>query len=93
MRSQFGGDFDVFPVERGQPVAVGTAELFFLPEHHVVVGRTDDLGGRRVERHVRPTERATGRAAVRPAAAHARRPRRSRRFRAHGAVAVCNARE
>lgn len=95
-RSQFGGDLHVLPVERRQPVAVvqrGTSELLFLPERHIVVGRTDDgRRGRglsvahRVERHVRPTERAG--AAVRHAAAHARRPGRGRRFRAHRAVSV-----
>jgi len=100
-RSQFGGDLHVLPVERRQPVAVvdrGTSELLLLPEHHVVVGGTDDgrrgrgLGvGRRVERHVRPTERAGS--AVRHAAAHARRPGRGRRFRAHGTVSVWGLRD
>jgi len=71
----------------------GTSELLLLPERHVVVGGTDDgrrgrgLGVvRRVERHVGPAERA---GAVGHAAAHARRPGRGRRFRAHGAVSVC----
>lgn len=95
--SQFGGDLHVLPVERCQPVAVvdrGTSELLLLPEHHVIVGGTDDgrsgrgLGVvRRVERHVRPAERAG--AAVRHAAAHARCPGRGRRFRAHRTVSVC----
>lgn len=102
---QFGSDFDVAaPVERGQPVTAGvrrgTAEFPFLPERHVIVGSTDDgrrrgrrrrviLGRRRVERRVRPAERAAT-VAVRPVPAHARRPGRGRRFRAHGTVAVCN---
>jgi len=100
-RSQFGGDLYVLPIKRRQPVTVmdrGTSKLLLLPEHHVVVGGTDDgrrgsgLGvGRRVERHVRPTERAG--AAVRHAAAHARRPGRCRRFRAHGTVSVCGLRD
>lgn len=108
---QFGGDFDVFAVERGQPVAVhGTSEFLFLAKHHVVVGRTVDAAGRcrshrrvvgrRVVRRVRPAERAArvvgdGRVAGavrrRPVtAAHARRPRRGRRLRAHRTVSVCN---
>lgn len=94
VRLQFGGDFDVLPVERGQPVAAverGTAELLFLAERHVVVGGTDDGRGnhrgrrgsrpvvrRRVVRCVCAAERA---GAVGPAAAaHTRRPGRSRRF-------------
>jgi len=98
--SQFGGDLHVLPVERRQPVAVvvhgRTSELLLLPERHVVIGGTDDGRGgggglcvvRRVERHVRPAERAG--AAVGHAPAHARRPGRGRRFRAHGAVSVCD---
>lgn len=101
---QFGGDFDVFPVERGQPVAVlhRTSEFFFLSERHVVVGGTDDGRGgqrggrrpfrtrvlRRIERRVRPAECA-GAVHHRPVPAHARRPRRGRRFRTHRAVSVC----
>lgn len=103
--SQLGGDFDVAaPVERGQPVTAGvrgsTAEFPFLPERHVVVGSTDDgrrrgrrrivVGRcRRVERRVRPAERAAT-VAVGPVPAYARRSGCGRRLRAHGTVAVCN---
>jgi len=72
----------------------GTSELLLLPEHYVVVGGTDDGRSsrglcvvRRVERHVRPAERAG--AAIRHATTHAGCPGRGRRFRAHGTVSVC----